>query len=82
MLALAGELRREDPRIGLLLVSDRPSELGLAAMRAGVHDILSPEASLEDFSAAVDRRRPGRRQPGPRRTRTVTGQRPSVRAVA
>ena len=54
MLALAGELRREDPRIGLLLVSDRPSELGLAAMRAGVHDILSPEASLEDFSAAVE----------------------------
>ena len=55
MLALAGELRREDPRIGLLLVSDRPSELGLAAMRAGVHDILSPEAPLEDYSAAVDR---------------------------
>ena len=39
----------------MLLVSDRPAELGLAAMRAGVHDILSPEAPLEDFSAAVDR---------------------------
>jgi pilus assembly protein CpaE len=55
MLALAGELRREDPRIGVLLVSDRPGELGLTAMRAGVHDILSPEAPLEDYSAAVDR---------------------------
>jgi len=55
MLALAGELRREDPRIGVLLVSDHPAELGLAAMRAGVHDILSPEAPLEDYSAAVDR---------------------------
>jgi pilus assembly protein CpaE len=55
MLALAGELRREDPRLGVLLVSDRPAELGLAAMRAGVHDILSPDAPLEDFSAAVDR---------------------------
>jgi pilus assembly protein CpaE len=53
-LALADELRREDPRIALLLVSDRPAELGLAAMRAGVHDILSPEASLEEFSAAVE----------------------------
>ena len=53
-LALAALLIETYPATGVLLVSDRQAELALPAMRAGVQDILSPEASMEEFGAAVE----------------------------
>src|SRR4051794_15501233 len=53
-LALAQVLIEAYPAVGVLLVSDRASELALPAMRAGVHDILSPESSVEEFGLVVD----------------------------
>jgi pilus assembly protein CpaE len=53
-LALAAVMVETYPAMGVLLVSDRPGDLALPAMRAGVQDILSPEASMEEFGTAVD----------------------------
>jgi pilus assembly protein CpaE len=53
-LALAAVLIETYPAIGVLLVSDRQAELALHAMRVGVQDILSPEASMEEFGATAE----------------------------
>jgi pilus assembly protein CpaE len=39
--------------IPVILVSDRAGEIGLAAMRSGVRDIVHPMAPLEEMSQAV-----------------------------
>jgi len=54
-VARSGELTSWYPGLGVLLVSDTPAELALGALRAGVHDIVSPNAELVEFQAAVDR---------------------------
>jgi pilus assembly protein CpaE len=62
-LQLALRFDAQCPAISVVLVSEPTPEIGLAAMRAGVRDILSPAADVSDikqvldraFSAAVDR---------------------------
>ncbi len=41
--------------IPVVLVSDRAAEIGLAAMRAGVRDIVHPMAPLEEMKQALER---------------------------
>lgn len=41
--------------ISVILVSDRATEIGLAAMRAGVRDIVHPMAPLEEMKQALER---------------------------
>lgn len=41
--------------IPVILVSDRAAEIGLAAMRSGVRDIVHPMAPLEEMKQALDR---------------------------
>jgi pilus assembly protein CpaE len=41
--------------IPVVLVSDRAAEIGLAAMRSGVRDIVHPMAPLEEMKQALDR---------------------------
>ena len=53
-LALAATLAGSYPTTGILLVSDTPAELALPALRIGVQDILTPEATMEEFGAAVE----------------------------
>lgn len=53
-LAMVAALVETYPATGVLLVSDQPAELALAALRVGVQEILSPEASLEEFGASVE----------------------------
>ena len=53
-LVLAATLVESYPTTGILVVSDRPAELALLALRVGVQDILSPESTMEEFGAAVE----------------------------
>ncbi len=53
-LALAVELDRNFS-IASILVSDQAAELGLAAMRAGVRDIVRPGAPVEEMKHALER---------------------------
>jgi pilus assembly protein CpaE len=53
-LALAAVFVETYPATGILLVSDAPTELALPALRAGVQDIISPEATMEEFGAMVE----------------------------
>ncbi|GAA3639246.1 AAA family ATPase [Microlunatus ginsengisoli] len=53
-LALAAVLIETYPATGVLLVSDRPGDLALPAMRVGVQDILPPYATLAEFGDAVE----------------------------
>jgi pilus assembly protein CpaE len=41
--------------VSVVLVSDRANEIGLAAMRAGVRDIVHPMAPLEEMKQALER---------------------------
>ncbi|GAA1051454.1 AAA family ATPase [Dietzia natronolimnaea] len=54
-LALASRLDVECPGIAVVLVSDRVTELGLAAMRAGVSDIVPTESEEDEIRGALDR---------------------------
>ena len=45
-LQLTAALHEQCPTISVVLISDRPGDLGLAALRAGAHDILQPTASV------------------------------------
>lgn len=54
-LALASRLDVECPGIAVVLVSDRVAELGLAAMRAGVSDIVPTESEEDEIRGALDR---------------------------
>jgi len=54
-LELAWALRQARPGIAVILVSAHASEIGLAALRAGVADILHPAADVPVIQGALDR---------------------------
>ncbi|MDQ6755211.1 MAG: AAA family ATPase [Actinomycetota bacterium] len=54
-LALAAGLDREHPGISVLLVAATGPDLTLSAMRAGIRDVLDPEAGAADVSALLHR---------------------------
>lgn len=53
-LSLAVELDRSF-NIACVLVSDQAAALGLAAMRAGVRDIIAPDAPVDEMKSALER---------------------------
>ncbi|KAE8763447.1 AAA family ATPase [Georgenia thermotolerans] len=55
VLDVAAGLTAISPGIGIILVSDCPAEVGLAAMRAGVRDILTPAADATEMRDALGR---------------------------
>jgi len=52
-LELAGQL--QDQGIATILISPHATELALPALRAGVRDLLAPEAPADDIRSALDR---------------------------
>ncbi|MCK6208946.1 AAA family ATPase [Georgenia sp. EYE_87] len=54
-LELTERLRDEFPLIAVILVSDAEQEIGLAALRAGVRDVLHPQSDVMAIRAALDR---------------------------
>ncbi|MEJ7771777.1 MAG: AAA family ATPase [Geodermatophilaceae bacterium] len=54
-LALAARLHQECPDIAVILVSELGPEIGLDAMRAGVRDILPPDAEIAHIRLVLDR---------------------------
>ncbi|WP_454777961.1 AAA family ATPase [Georgenia muralis] len=54
-LALASRINEQYPRIALVLVSATEDEIGLAALRAGVRDLLHPRADVRDIQLVLDR---------------------------
>ncbi|PAY23398.1 hypothetical protein CEY15_08785 [Dietzia natronolimnaea] len=74
-LELASRLNAECPGIAVVLASDRAAELGLAAMRAGVSDIVSTESDEDEIRHALDRADRAARQ----RTRVGPGDRDDSR---
>lgn len=52
-LGLAGQL--QDQGIATILISPHAAELALPALRAGVRDLLAPEAPVDDIRGALDR---------------------------
>lgn len=65
-LEVAAGLRTDDTGISVVLVSDRPEEIGFAAMRAGVCDIVHPDADPGELGWVLERARRTAvtRQPG------------------
>lgn len=55
VLALAERLDVQSPGIAVVLIADPSAGTWQAAMRAGVRDLLSPSAGVEEIRAAVDR---------------------------
>ncbi|MFN3338271.1 MAG: CpaE family protein [Dietzia sp.] len=56
-LDLAAGLQTDQTGISVVLVSDRPEEIGFAAMRAGVCDIVHPDADLSELGWVLDKAR-------------------------
>ncbi|QGW26064.1 Pilus assembly protein ATPase [Dietzia sp. DQ12-45-1b] len=56
-LEVASGLRTDDTGISVVLVSDRPEEVGFAAMRAGVCDIVHPDADPGELGWVLERAR-------------------------
>ena len=54
-LDLAAQFDQQCPTIRVVLVSDHGLEIGLAAMRAGVRDIIHPAADGSEMRAILDR---------------------------
>lgn len=54
-LDLAGRLHAEIPGIAVVLVSDQPDSLGLAALRAGACDVVRPDADQAELGAVLER---------------------------
>jgi pilus assembly protein CpaE len=54
-LDLAGRLDEQCPQIAVIMVTDQGPQLSLAAMRAGVRDLLHPAAEIADIRAVLDR---------------------------
>jgi pilus assembly protein CpaE len=54
-LALARQLEQDRPEISVLLVSEPSPELWQQALRAGIRDVLAPDAVDVDLRAAFDR---------------------------
>ncbi len=65
VLGLASRLDVQSPGITVVLMADPSPDMWQAAMRAGIRDLLPPEAGVEEISAAVERA--GRAAAGRRR---------------
>lgn len=55
VLELAGRFHVECPGIAVVVVSDAPDAIGLAALRAGVSDLVHPEAEHTELEQALHR---------------------------
>ncbi|MGD8149657.1 AAA family ATPase [Ornithinimicrobium sp. Y1694] len=54
-LQLASRLEQSHPHVSFVLVTERPDEVALRAIRSGVRDVLATDASLEDVRWALRR---------------------------
>ncbi len=54
-LDLASQLEQQFPAVSLMLITARAEALGLAALRAGVRDLVSPEADVDELRWALRR---------------------------
>lgn len=54
-LRIAADLDAQHPGLSIVLVSDLGTDLTLPAMRAGVRDLLHPDASIGDIRAVLQR---------------------------
>lgn len=54
-LALATRFEQQFPGVSMLLVSERAEQLGLAALRSGVRDLLTPDTGVEEIRWALRR---------------------------
>jgi pilus assembly protein CpaE len=55
VLTLAARLDVQSPGIAVVLMADPSPEMWQAAMRAGIRDLLSPDADVAEIQAAVER---------------------------
>ena len=54
-LSLAELFEQQCPTVSVVLVSDNGAEIGLTALRAGVHDVLHPLAEIADMRLVISR---------------------------
>lgn len=54
-LALAALVDARCPATSVVLVTERAADVGLAALRAGVRDVLPPDAAVPEIHAVLDR---------------------------
>lgn len=54
-LDLATQLDEQCPQVAVVLVADNAADLGLAAMRSGVRDIVHPQAEISEIQGVLDR---------------------------
>lgn len=54
-LALAARFDEQYPTVAVLLISDMGPEIGIAAMRAGVRDVLHPAADASEIRLVLER---------------------------
>jgi pilus assembly protein CpaE len=54
-LRLAAAIDEQLPTVSVVLVTDQGSEVGLAALRAGVRDIVHPAADVPELRSVLDR---------------------------
>ncbi|HEY9294275.1 MAG TPA: AAA family ATPase [Microlunatus sp.] len=54
-IALAASLTDPDPMINIIMISDQEAELALAALRAGVRDIVAPTVEPDELRAVIER---------------------------
>ncbi len=73
---LAGRLTLQCPQISVVLVGDQGPETALAALRAGVRDLLAPDATAVDIGLALERAGAG----AGARTSVVTSSTPQAAA--
>ena len=72
VLTLAGRLDVQSPGITVVLMAEPSPEMWQAAMRAGIRDLLPPDADVEEIGAAVERA--GRAAAGRRRVLRPTSE--------
>ncbi|WP_109474375.1 AAA family ATPase [Ornithinimicrobium cavernae] len=54
-LGLAERFKEQFPHVAVLLVTDKPAELGLPALRAGVRDLIEPELPINELRWVIRR---------------------------
>ncbi|MFJ6133063.1 AAA family ATPase [Janibacter terrae] len=54
-LDLATQLDEQCPQVAVILVAENGTDLGLAAMRSGVRDIVHPQAEIAEIQSVLDR---------------------------
>ncbi|MGY1836439.1 CpaE family protein [Blastococcus sp. SYSU DS0510] len=72
VLGLAGRLDVQSPGITVVLMAEPSPEMWQAAMRAGIRDLLPPDADVDEIAAAVERA--GRAAAGRRRVLRPTSE--------